>query len=200
MFYITSLPEEPEGYVNISTSSEWERWVRRSLPEGLDVEVQRRLISNLKHVLVGLELKAALIVPHARRGSGPSVLFEPYLHIMSFEFCVGAFSVFEGIGSALWLRGNGFDGSAANRIGFEEWKPPLISTFDPDGQFSLEAGVDRVKSVRDKLHQDRLGARENIDWHAFSFDEAFVPAFTALQCLLLQRERHLPEGTNLRAF
>lgn len=200
MFYITSLPEKPEGYVNISTSSQWERWVRRSLPEGLDVEVQRRLVSNLKHVLVGLELKAALIVPHARRGLGPSVLFEPYMHIMSFEFCVGVFSVFEGIGSALWLRANGLDGSASNRIGFHEWKPSLVSTFDPGGEFALEVGVDRVKSVRDKLHQDRLGARENIDWHAFSFDEAFAPAFNALRVLLLRREQDLPNATNLKAF
>ncbi len=200
MFYITSLPEQPEGYVNVSTSSQWERWVRRSLPEGLDAEVQRRLISNLKHVLVGLELKAALIVPHARRGSGPSILFEPYLHIMNFEFCVGTFSVFEGIGSALWLRENGFDGAAANRIGFDEWKPPLISTFDPEGEFALDAGVARVKSVRDKLHQDRLGARENIDWHSFSFEEAFVPAFNALCCVLLRNEEDLPHGTNLTTF
>lgn len=200
MFFITSLPEVPEGYVNISTSSAWQNWVRTSLPEGLDAEVRRRLISNLKHVLVGLELKAALIIPHAQRGAGPSILFEPYLHIMNFEFCVGVFSVFEGIGSALWLRENGLDGAAANRVGFEQWKSPLVSTFDPEGEYSLGAGVDRVKNVRDKLHQDRLGARENVDWHSFSFEEAFVPAFNALRCLLLRREEHLPQGTNLRTI
>ncbi len=200
MFHITSLPENPEGYVNISTCSQWENWVRRSLPEGLDAEVRRRLISNLKHVLVGLELKAALIIPHAKRGAGPSILFEPYLHIMNFEFCVGAFSVFEGIGSALWLRESGFDGAAANRIGFNDWQPPLVSSFDPGGEFGLKAGVDCVKSVRDKLHQDRLGARENIDWHSFSFEEAFVPAFNALRCVLLREKQHLPQGTNLISF
>src|SRR3546814_3349663 len=75
----------------------------------------------------GLELKAALIVPHAERWAGPSLLFEPYLHIMNFEFCVGVFSICEGVGSALWLRENNLDGSAADRIGQPQWKPSLIN-------------------------------------------------------------------------
>jgi hypothetical protein len=198
MFYITSEP--PTGYVNKSNSSDWQPWVRRSLPEGLDNEVQQRLVSNLKHVLVGLELKAALIIPHARRGMGPSVLFEPYLHIMNFEFCVGVFSVLEGIGSALWLRENGLDGSEGSRVAPIQWKPSLVSKFDLSGEASLDSRVDSVKSVRDKLHQDQIGARSSIDWHSFSFDEAFVPAFQALRCLLLREEQHLPENTNLRSL
>ncbi|WP_201723675.1 hypothetical protein [Bradyrhizobium neotropicale] len=48
--------------------------------------MQPRLISNLKYVLVGLEMKAALFVPHAKRGK---LLFESYVHILNFEFCVG---------------------------------------------------------------------------------------------------------------
>src|SRR3546814_3145672 len=84
-FHIIELADEPEGYVNVSTSAEWESWIRHCLPDGLDQEVRRRLVSNLKHVTVGLELKAALIVPHAERGAGPSLLFEPYLHIMRSE-------------------------------------------------------------------------------------------------------------------
>src|SRR3546814_10793887 len=70
-FHIIELADEPEGYVNVSTSAEWESWIRHCLPDGLDQEVRRRLVSNLKHVTVGLELKAALIVPHAERGAGP---------------------------------------------------------------------------------------------------------------------------------
>src|SRR4051794_26954582 len=169
MFYLTLLPDNPDGYVKVSTSADWEGWVRECLPGGLNEQVKRRLISNLKHVLVGLELKAALIVPHAQRGTGKSILFEPYVHIMNFEFCVGVYSLCEGIGSAIWLRKNGLDGAAADRVGPDDWKPSLVNTFDEFGKFALDADVDRVKSVRDKLHQDRLGARENIDWHAFSY-------------------------------
>lgn len=198
-FHIIELPDEPEGYVNVSTSAEWEAWIRQCLPDGLDQEVRRRLVSNLKHVMVGLELKAALIVPHAERGAGPSLLFEPYLHIMNFEFCVGVFSICEGLGSALWLRENNLDGSAADRIGQPQWKPSLINKFDPAGDHDLGADVDRVRNVRDKLHQDRLGARENIDWHAFSFEDAFSPALRALRCLLHTNPEHVPAQTNLKA-
>src|SRR3546814_921754 len=147
----------------------------------------------------GLELKAALIVPHAERWAGPSLLFEPYLHIMNFEFCVGVFSICEGVGSALWLRENNLDGSAADRIGQPQWKPSLINKFDPAGDHDLGADVDRVRNVRDKLHQDRLGARENIDWHAFSFEDAFSPALRALRCLLQTNPEHVPVQTNLKA-
>ena len=172
MFHLISLPDKPSGYVNISTSSDWEAWIRNSLPAGLHQEVQRRLVSNLKHVLVELEMKAALIVPHAKRGNGQSILFEPYFHMLNFEFCVGMFSICEGLGSALWLRENNRDGSLADRIAIEDWKPSLVKKFDPEAKFGLDADVGGVKSVRDKLHQDRLGARENIDWHAFTYEAA----------------------------
>jgi hypothetical protein len=199
LFHIIELPKKPAGYVHVSTSAEWEAWVRHCLPGGLDQEVQRRLVSNLKHVIVGLELKAALVVPHAKRGAGPSILFESYLHIMNFEFCVGVFSVCEGLGSALWLRENNLDGSAADRVGPQQWKPSLVKKFDPTGQFDLGADVDRVKNVRDKLHQDCLGARANIDWHAFSYDDAFVPAARVMRRLLQTNAEHVPQDTNLTA-
>src|SRR3954453_7353209 len=79
--------------------------------------VHDRLVSNLKHILVGLEMKAALVVPHAKRGNGKSLLYEPYFQPMNFEFCVGTFSICEGLGSALWLVENGRDGSAGDQIG-----------------------------------------------------------------------------------
>lgn len=198
MFYLSPLPEEPNGYVNLSTSAQWVRWLRAILPEGLDQEVQRRLISNLKHILVGLELKAGLIIPHANRGAGHSILFEPYFNILIFEFCVGVFSVSEGIGSAIWLRENHFDGAAGNSIGYKRWKRSLVTAFDPDGDFALAPKIEIVKGIRDKLHQDRLGARENIDWHAFSYGEAFTPAILGIQCFLRKKAERVPEPTNLR--
>jgi hypothetical protein len=197
LFHLIELPSKPSGYVDLSNSSDWEAWIKKCLPAGLATEVQRRLVSNLKHVLVGLEMKAALIVPHAKRGSGPSILFEPYFHMLNFEFCVGMFSICEGLGSAIWLRENNRDGSAADRIAVEQWKPSLAKKFDPDAKCGLKADVGSVKSVRDKLHQDCLGARENIDWHAFSYDKAFTPAARAMRCLLRTNADDVPEKTNL---
>jgi hypothetical protein len=196
LFYLVELPEKPSGYVNLSTASDWEAWIRACLPNRLDKEVRGRLISNLKHVLVALEMKAALIVPHAERGK---LLFESYFHMLNFEFCVGIFSICEGLGSALWLTDNGLDGSDAIRIPIGHWKPSLTKKFDPDGKYNLGADVDTVKSVRDKLHQDQLGARENIDWHAFSYDQAFTPAARAIQCLICMNAGDVPEKTNLKA-
>jgi hypothetical protein len=65
------------------------------------------------------------------------------------------------------LRENDLDGSAADRIAIEKVEPSLEKKFDPEAYLGLGADVDSVKSVRDKLHQDRLGARENIDWCVF---------------------------------
>ena len=196
LFYLIELPEKPSGYVHRSTATDWQAWIRKCLPAGLDQEVQRRLISNLKHVLVGLEMKAALIVPHAKQGT---LLFESYFHMLNFEFCVGMFSICEGLGSALWLRENALDGSNADRISIEQWKSSLEKKFDPEAKLGLGADVDSVKSVRDKLHQDRLGARENIDWHAFSYDNAFTPAARAMRSLLSTNAGDAPKETNLTA-
>ncbi|MDA9546374.1 hypothetical protein ACM43_18430 [Bradyrhizobium sp. CCBAU 45321] len=196
MFYLIKLPDGPSGYVNLSTANDWQAWIRKSLPDGLHKDVQERLISNLKHVLVGLEMKAALIVPHAKQGK---LLFESYFHMLNFEFCVGMFSICEGLGSALWLRENGLNGSAADRISIVQWKPSLTKVFDPEGKSNLSADVDTVKTVRDKLHQDKLGARENIDWHAFSYDKAFTPAARAMRCLLGTNPSEVPKKTNLTA-
>jgi hypothetical protein len=197
MFYITG--EKRAGFVKNSISTDWEEWIGHCLPEGLHPGVRKRLISNLKHVMVALELKAGLIVPHGERGSGPSTLFEPYFQIMNFEFCVGVFSICEGLGSALWLRENKRDGAASNRIRHEEWGPSLVRKFDPTGKLDLSDDVNRVRNVRDKLHQDRLGARENIDWHAFSYADAFTPALRAMRCLFQTNAQVVPQQTNLRA-
>jgi hypothetical protein len=198
VFYLIKEPK-PSGYVNLSSSSDWEAWIGKTLPTGLAQAVHRRLVSNLKHVLVALEMKAALIVPHANRGNGPSILFEPYFQTLNFEFCVGVFSICEGLGSAVWLRENNRDGSAADRIAIGEWKASLVKKFDPEAKYGLDADVGTVKGVRDKLHQDCLGARENIDWHAFTYEKAFVPAIRAMRCLLKTDAGDVPKETNLTA-
>ena len=61
--------------------------------------VHDRLVSNLKHILVGLEMKAALVVPHAKRGNGKSLLYEPLLS--DHEFRVLRWYVFDMRGA--WL-------------------------------------------------------------------------------------------------
>ncbi len=79
------------------------------------------------------------------------------------EFCVAAFSVLEGLGSAHWLRQNGKDGRDAPRINRHQWLPALCAVYDETAAHGLHEAVVKTLSVRDKLHQDRLGARENID-------------------------------------
>lgn len=199
MFYIMQRDERPDGYFVISEAAQWVRWLQRNLPEGLHPEIARRLGSNLKHLLVGLELKAALIEPHANRSAGERpVLFEPYFQNLILEFCVGTFSVLEGLGSAHWLAQNGLDGGDGPIIYRNQWKPVLTGIFDQDGEFGLDENLTATLAVRDKLHQDRLGARENIDWHALSYDFAFIPARRAIATLLMREAAFVPECTNLR--
>ena len=143
-------------------------------------------------------MKAALIVPHARLKNNPSLLFEPYFQGMIFEFCVGVFSLCEGLGSAYYLREKNLDGSASNQIKPGEWIPALAKKFDPANQYGLKADVEQARKVRDKLHQDHLGARTEIDWHAFSCDGAYVPAARAVKTLLKANPDKLPAGTNLK--
>lgn len=198
MFFVIDSNERPNGYVVLSEASQWESWLGHNIPGTLHHEVRHRLRSNLKHLIVGLELKAALIDPHAYRdGNSRPMLFESYFQNLIQEFCVGAFSVLEGLGSAHWLNNTGQDGAAAPRIGREEWRPALCGVYDAHDEYGLNDAVQRTLAVRDLLHQDRLGARENIDWHAFSYDAAFAPASSAIRTLLRVDREHVPETTNL---
>jgi len=163
----------------------------------INCEVRRRVISNLKHILVGLELKAALITPHANREGGRPLLFESYFQMLIFEFCVGSFSVCECLGSIHFLGAQKCDGSDGPFINRAEWSAAFYETFDPNDENGLEASLGRVISVRDKLHQDRLGMRENIDWHEFGLEQAFNPARTVLNILLRHQIELVPETTNL---
>lgn len=196
-FVLTALGEHPAGFVRVSMSRDWERWITAAIPEITNADVRNRMVSNLKHILVGLEMKAALIVPHALRGANPSLLFEPYCQVMAFEFCVGTFSVCEGLGSLQYLASNRRDGAGADRVRVDNWIASLAQAYDPDGEKDLEDLVRRVKNVRNRLHQDQLGLRDNIDWHAFDYDNAFVPAITALGIMFRHRDELIPEATNL---
>jgi hypothetical protein len=134
-------------------------WLTGNIPAGVDRDVRLRLNSNLKHLLVGLELKAALVSGHHGRLGERGVLFEPYYQNFILEFCVAAFSVIEGLGAAHWLDPHGRDGGDAPRVRRDQWKPALCAVYDPEGDHVLDATIDRVLEVRDRLHQDRLGAR-----------------------------------------
>lgn len=197
MFYLDLYPEDPPGFHMLSTSEQWGRWVSAAIPRGTETGVRRRLVSNLKHILVGLEMKAGLIIPHGERISQKSVLFEPYCQILTFEFCIGVFSVCEGLGSIHHLRSRGDDGSAGARVQTDEWIAALVAKFDPNREQNLDGDLRQTKSVRDKMHQDRLGARADIDWHDFGYRAAFLPARNALQPLLRAYRGKVPEATNL---
>lgn len=199
MFYITGPEDRPNGYVVLSEAREWVQWLSRNIPAGVERDVRIRLNSNLKHLLVGLELKAALVSGHRGRLGGRSVLFEPYYQNLILEFCVAAFSVIEGLGAAHWLDQHGLDGGDAPRVRRDQWKPALCAVYDPEGDHVLDATIDRVLEVRDRLHQDRLGARGEIDWHAMSYEQAFTPASRAIRTLLLRHPDLVPQATNLSA-
>ncbi len=200
MYYLTTMPEGgAAGYVNtLSTATDWNLWLTDVIPTTLHHEVRNRLRSNLRHVLVGLEMKAALIVPHGTRNGGPSVLFESYFSILIFEFCVGVFSVCEGLGSAIWLHNQKNSGAAGPRIAPCKWIGALVAEADPGGQLQLGEKVRGAKAVRDKLHQDQIGARVTIDWHAFDYQSAFLPAREALRILFDLSAETIPENTNLK--
>lgn len=198
MLFIVQPDEQPEGYVVLSESNQWVCWLSRNIPAELAPEVRHRLNSNLKHIIVGLEMKAALINPHHHRDpQDPPVLFESYFQNLILEFCVAAFSVLEGLGSAHYLRQNGEDGGDTPRINSNQWLPAICAVYDETGEHGLEDAVLRTQSVRNRLHQDRLGARENIDWHALSYNEAFVPASHAIRTLLRREAYAVPETSNL---
>lgn len=202
MFYVVEgLDGRVGGYVNLSNSTDWRVWLAQNIPTDLDRDVRTLLNSNLKHLLVGLEFKAALIGGHRHRQPGErGVLFEPYFQNLILEFCVGASSVVEGLGAAQWLQQQGADGGRGRRIHRDRWKPALCAVYDPAGQHGLNDAIDVILGVRDRQHQDRLGARGEIDWHAMTYERAFQPAALVMRTLLLRRPELVPPTTNLSAI
>lgn len=73
----------------------------------------------------------------------------------------------------------------------------MAKKFDPETKLGLDADVGSTKDVRDKLHQDKLGARAEIDWHAFGYEKAFVPAARAMRSLLQINANDVAGKTNL---
>lgn len=139
-----------------------------------------------------------MIVPQAQTDQGQyGVLFEPYFQTLIFEFCVSAFSVIEGLGAAHWLSQNGHDGVDGRKIHRNDWRPALCAVYDPIGEFGLDAAVQETSGVRDKLHQDQIGARTEIDWHALGYEPAFLPANLAIRTLLRREAETVPERSNL---
>jgi len=198
MLFITRQEVRPDGFVNLSDSNSWTRWLHGNIPERIDRTVTRRLVSNLKHLLVGLELKAALIGQHHHRAAGErQVLFEPYFQNLILEYCVACFSVFEGLGSAQWLDQNGQDGADGPKIQRNQWLPALSAVYDTAGEHGLVANIANTLAVRDRLYQDKLGTRDDIDWHAFSYDAAFAPASAAIRTLLRREAELVPAASNL---
>lgn len=199
MYFVVGAHARPDGYEVINETTAWTAWLARNIPDGLAVDVRQRLFSNLKHLLVGLEFKAALIAGHENRGAGDRpVLFEPYFQMLILEYCVGAASICEGLGAAHWLTGQHRDGSDAPRVARTRWLPALSEVYDAADEHNLAVNIERTLGVRDRLHQDRLGARAAIDWHAFTYNAAFVPANAALRVLLMRAADAVPERSNLR--
>jgi hypothetical protein len=169
MMFITRQKVRPDGYVNLSDSNSWTRWLHGNVPERIHRIVTGRLVSNLKHLLVGLELKAALIGQHHYQAAGERpVLFEPYFQNLILEFCVASFSVFEGLGSAHWLDQIGRDGADGPKIQRNQWLPALAAVYDATGEHGLVANVENTLAVRDRLSRRRAppsapccGARRN---------------------------------------
>lgn len=200
MFFIVASEGRPNGWVHLSDANHWTAWLYQNIPAGLHPDARRRLVSNLKHILVGLELKKALIIPHEKTLPGQNgVLFEPYFQTLIFEFCVGVFSVIEGLGAAHWLSQNGLDGANNQRVHRNQWQPVLCGSYDPGGEHGLYAAVQQTLDVRDKLHQDQIGARADIDWHDLGYEPAFIPANHAIQTLLRLEAHLVPNTSNLHA-
>jgi len=198
LFYrLVEFSWESDAYVASADPNDWSHWLSASIPSELDPDVRKRLTSNLKHIITGLEMKAGLIVPHGMRGRNPSVVFESYFQSLIFEFCVGVFSVCEGIGAAYWFKAQGTDGADGQGVDVDVWLPELVGVFDPGQVFGLGDKIRTVKEVRDLMHQDRLGARSDIDWHSCEYENAFLPARDALRCLLRLNPDRIPEKTNL---
>lgn len=70
MFYLDNFSSDAPGFTANSISSEWEHWLTSVIPNEAHEEVRRRLRSNLKCIIVGLEMKAGLLIPHGESLAG----------------------------------------------------------------------------------------------------------------------------------
>ena len=167
------------------------------MPTSLHSDVQDRLRSNLRHILSSLDIEAGLILPHAERGARSEVLFEPFYNTLILHFCIGTYSICEGLGAAFVLDAQKDNGITGPIIRKKDWKPALINRLDPEGTTTLGDDLKTVISKRDLIHQDKLGARADIDWHSIGYDSAFLPAKRLIAAIIVRSRADAPADTNL---
>lgn len=194
-FYLTDQPRGLDGFLYVTTASEWERWVNASIPADIQGLQRSHLESNLKHILCGLEMKAGLLEAHfcLPKPRQRNCLFESYAAIMTFEFNVGVYSLTEGLGSAMCIA----DGRT--KLNRAKWSVKLadcvathLSSFSED--------LAAVQQTRDRIHQDQAGNRGEIDWHRFQRSVGLLPAARVLGAIFREFSNHLPVNSNLIAF
>lgn len=196
-FQICEGVDYSRGFTAATTSAEWSGHVHALVPKSLHADILTRLRSNLSHILSSLDIQAGLIVPHAERGARNSVLFEPFYNTLILHFCIGTYSICEGLGAAYVLESRGEDGTAGPFIRKDFWKPALIDQLDPKGSTTLADDLETVISKRDLIHQDKLGLRADIDWHAINYEGSFLPAKRLIAAIIAQSGAAPPADTNL---
>ncbi|WP_156026040.1 hypothetical protein [Sulfitobacter sp. 20_GPM-1509m] len=185
------------GFTAATNSAEWSGHLISLVPTSLHLDVQNRLRSNLAHILSSLDIEAGLILPHAERGGRNSVLFEPFYNTLILHFCIGTYSICEGLGAAFVLDARADDGTTGPFIPKRDWKPTLVDRLDPAGTTTLVDDLETVISKRDLIHQDQLGVRANIDWHSIGYESAFLPAKRLIAAIIVCSGADAPSDTNL---
>lgn len=195
LFYLSEYNENEDIFLYNSKVHEWEYWLRSHISlETLD-ETKKRITKNLAHIMLGLEMKAGLILAHQR--TNQSILFDPYLKIMSFEFCVGVSSICEGLGSIIFYAQNP---NYKKNIEKSDWTKALCNYFDSDETLKLEVNLKTVTQIRNRIHQDGKIDRHDIDYHSFAYKNSFEPALTLIQSLLEKPGKDVPKDTNLKSI
>jgi|SaaInlStandDraft_1057018.scaffolds.fasta_scaffold113921_2 hypothetical protein len=196
LFYLSEYNENEDGFLHNSKVSVWYNWLRFHIPSTpSNKETEEKLAKNLAHIILGLEMKAGLILAHQR--TNQSILYDPYLKIMSFEFCVGVFSICEGLGSIIVISQNP---NSKKKIKINEWKKALCDCFDSDETLNIKVYLETVIKVRNKIHQDKIHKRDSIDYHSFAYKNSFEPALTLIQSLLEKPGKDVPKDTNLKSI
>jgi hypothetical protein len=125
------------------------------------------------------------------------VLFEPFYNTLILHFCIGTYSICEGLGAAYVLDALTDDGITGPFIHKKDWKPTLMGSLDPAGTTTLGDDLETVISKRDLIHQDKLGVRADIDWHSIDYDSAFLPAKRLIAAIIMRSGEAAPLHTNL---
>jgi hypothetical protein len=125
------------------------------------------------------------------------VLFEPFYNTLILHFCIGTYSICEGLGAAFVLDARTDDGITGPFIPKKLWRPALINRLDPGGTTTLGDDLDTLISKRDLIHQDKLGARADIDWHSIGCDCAFLPAKRLIVAIIVCSGAGAPSDTIL---